>query len=148
VWRPRLVVRSSRGGTISSPTSSQGYALTGWVASSIAVGCVAAALSGEPLLLLGLLVAGLFLRDVWAWYAATPDERAEFRLRVAQLGGGPDQLRIGEGWGLWTVGVLVVAVGTCVALVRVHPVFIVAGMIAGALLVAALLDLARARYRR
>ncbi|OJH40386.1 hypothetical protein BON30_15285 [Cystobacter ferrugineus] len=78
-WHPRLVVRFDRGRCITSPTNSVGYGVQGILAAFVACGLVVVAASGESLVLLVLAVPGVFLRDAWAWFAATEEERASFR---------------------------------------------------------------------
>jgi hypothetical protein len=96
MWRPRLVVRRGKGGGISSPTSTAGYVLGGSIGGALSAAAVAAAISSKhPLFLIGLFSL-IFIRDAWAWLAATPEERQAFRAEVERLGGGPDQSRYGR----------------------------------------------------
>jgi len=152
-WKPRLVVRFSRGGGISSPTSSAGYALFGGMATAMSCGFVFAAISGQPFLLFGLVATGIFVRDAWAWFAATEEERREFRAEVARLqslghGRPPDQQFIGGNWGAGAFVLLLAGFATSLFLVAVwHPFFILSAMITLSLLAAMAIDLVRGRTR-
>jgi hypothetical protein len=117
------------------------------IATSSSAGVIAGALSGTPLLLMGLLITGVFLRDAWAWFVASPEERDTFRQEVGRLGGGPDQLRIGDAWGLLAIAGLAIAGVLCAALIPRHHGLIVPAMMIGSVLVAALLDVARGAWR-
>lgn len=148
LWHPRLVVRRGKGGGVSSPTSTAGYVLIGGIATALSAGFIAAAFSGKPLMLVGLLITGVFLRDTWAWFAATPAEREEFRRQVVERGGGPDQTRIGQNWSPWVLVALAVVSATCFALVRRHVMFFPVGMMVGAVVIAGILDVVRAWWQK
>lgn len=152
-WRPSLVVRFGRGGSLLSPTSNTGYAFYGAMAAVMTCAVIAAALSGEPLFLVGLAITGLFLRDTWAWFAATDAEKAAFRARIAELqllGHAPpaDQTVIGQNWGLLALGGLLAWLGFSILMVvRGQPAFLVSVMFAASFTVLAAVDLARKRLR-
>jgi hypothetical protein len=130
MWKPRLVVRTGRGGGIVSPTRSAGHALFGAVGLlSIAV-CVAAAFAGRPLLLIGLGLAGLPVYDAAAWFLATADERAAFVAEVQRRGGSSGERRI-RARGQWPLVASLVVLGASIGLMLLgHPVA-VAGVIVG-----------------
>lgn len=144
MWRPRLAIRYGKGGsTPSSPTSSAGYVLLGSIGAALAAACVAAALSGKLVFLVALLIPGIALRDAWAWFAATKQEREAFRAEVARHGGGPDQLVVGREWGVLPRAGLALATAGLIAMTfRDHSVFPMAAMV-GAVFIASLLDWAR-----
>lgn len=147
VWRPRLVLRRGKGGGISSPTSSAGYAVYGVMAGVGTVACVAGALYGKPLMLLGVAITGVFLRDVWAWFAASEHERADFRAEIGRLGGGPDQLIIGQSRGARTLIAtwLVVSIAAIWMTRRVE--WLVSVLFAASFAVAVSLDVLRGHFR-
>ncbi len=152
-WRPSLVVRFGRGGSVFSPTSNTAHAFYGAVAAAMTCGVIAAALSGAPFMLLGLVVTGVFLRDAWAWFAATEAEKAAFRARIAELQGlghapPADQTVIGQRWGLLVFGGLLAWLGVSILMVDLgHPEFLVSAMFAASFTVLAALDLLRKRMR-
>jgi hypothetical protein len=146
VWRPQLVARRGKGG-ISSPTSSGGYVLWGTIGGVFACGSIAAAFAGKPLLLIVLPISALLLRDAWAWFAASSEERRAFRRTIDQ-GGGPDQVQMAAdpaalvAIALWLVG----SIGAVVLWPR-SPALI-SLLFAAAFTVVAILDLVRAAIRR
>lgn len=146
-WRPRLVVRRGRGGSVSSPTTTAGYALLGVVASALAIECVIGAVRDSPWALLGLLISSIFLHDTWAWFAATDAERAAFKVEVARLGGGPDQTTYGTTWGLGVLSALLLWLAASVLLAYRDPSWLVSAMFALAVLVAVTLDRIRNGWR-
>lgn len=153
IRRPRLVLRYGKGGSPSSPTSSAGYALQGAIGGAIGLGLLAAAFGGQPFFLLGLAVVLILLRDAWAWFAATEEERAAFRAEVEQRGlllgrPGPDQVSLGASWGTGTLASLSASLAACLALAFwVTPLFLVASMFVASFLAAGLLDRVRAALR-
>lgn len=152
-WHPRLVVRFGKGRSISSPTSSSGYVLLGFMGASLTCALSMGA-THEPLLLLALAVPGFFLRDAWAWFASTEEERAAFRAEVERLksqgwGPPPNQVLIGERWGWKAVAGLLAVLALSIALVAfVSEAFLVPMMFAAAFLAAVLFDRLRARTHK
>jgi hypothetical protein len=155
-WHPRLVVRTGKGGRVSSPTSSLGYGFIGGIAAVAAVALIAAATHGKPLMIVGLVIPAVFLRDAWAWFAATPEEREAFRAVIAQAaawGGGqpPDQLVIAVGNPLTLVVGLVWLAASLYLLGKTYPVellYLFSAMIAACFTLAVLIDVIRQRLAR
>jgi hypothetical protein len=88
MWRPRLVVRRSRGGGVSSPTTTGGFLFFGWIGLLLCVGLVFAAMQrGEWWVLVALIVIVWPIKDAWAWLAASDEERVVFLSEVARLQG-------------------------------------------------------------
>jgi hypothetical protein len=148
MWRPRLVVRFTKGGGVLSPTSTAGYVLLGVAALALTLVCARAAVRGVWVTLAGLVITGALLREVWAWFAATPQEREGFRQEVALRGRAPLQARLGEDWAPWVPLALAAALGASIALTLVHPIFILAAQVTAVLLILATLDRVRAVLRR
>lgn len=150
-WHPRLMVRRGRGGVITSPSSHLGHALQACLAAVLFAGIAVAAFDREPLLLLACLLPGLFLRDAWAWFGATPLEREAYRAeleRVARSGDGlpPDQRVIAVGSPRASALALVVFSGALLLLALTHqPLFLFAALVAASFGGAVLLDLVRQR---
>jgi hypothetical protein len=155
--RPRLVVRyTKRRGGILSSTSNLGYGFYGLIGLVLSVGLIAAALSGSPAMLLGLIVTGFPLRDALAWFLATPEEREEFRAKIAELratGKRPpaDQaIIIPSNWsGIAILGsALWLAASVLVFIIHERrPEAVVSGMFALSFLVTGLIDAARRRVK-
>ena len=105
-------------------------------------------------MLLALAVPGVFLRDAWAWFAATEEERASFRAEVERLKARgwsppPDQVVSGEHWGWRAVAGLLACLALSIALVAfVHPAFLVVTLFLAAVLAAALFNRLRARTHK
>ncbi|QSQ21748.1 hypothetical protein JY651_42450 [Pyxidicoccus parkwayensis] len=126
------------------------------MAAILACGAILAAVNEESLVHMALfgLWSGVFLRDTWAWFAATEEERAAFRSEVERLmshgwSPPPDQVVIGRSWGWTLVVVLLECLVLSIALVAfVHPPFLVGTMYVAAFLVVALLDRVRVRTRK
>ena len=130
-WHPRLVVRFTKGDGIFSPTSGAGYALFAAAALSVGCGFIAAALQGELLFLLALVLPGLFLRDAWARFAATPAEREAFLAEIAELRAlghapPPNEVLLGQGWGPGVLAAVLAALAVSLVLLFVlgEPVLI------------------------
>lgn len=121
--------------------------LIGGIAGALTLGVLFAAFSGKPLMLVGLLVTGVFLRDTWAWLAATPDEREAFREQVIAGGGGPDQRAVGGHWRWWQLLVLGATTATCFAMMRTTPAMLPLAIMVLAVFVAAMVDRVRQALR-
>jgi hypothetical protein len=148
MWRPRLVVRYGKGGhTPSSPTTTAGYVLIGGIAGVLSLASVFAAFNGKPLMLLGLLITAFFLRDVWAWFAASKEERDTFRRQVIGAGGGPDQRVVGGRWRWWHLLALGVATMAALAMMRLTLAAFPVAMMVLAVFVAASVDRVREAFR-
>ncbi|NTX08743.1 hypothetical protein [Myxococcus sp. CA040A] len=148
-WHPRLVVRRGRGDVISSPSSHLGHGFQGFIGVVFFSALVAVAVHGAPLVLLASFIPGLFLRDAWAWFGATSQEREAYRAElaaVARAGGGlpPDQRVIVEGSTRASVWALGGFAGSLLLLkLTHHPLFLLGAMAAAAFGGAVLLDVIR-----
>ena len=153
-WHPRLVARTGKGGGVSAPTSSLGYGFIGVLAALMLVGLIAAAFHGKPLMLLGAVIPAIMLKDAWAWFAATPEEREAFRAELAQATWGgrppPDQFVIAVGSPLTLAVALVWLGGSVYLLVKNprQPQYFLSAMFAASFGVAVLVDLIRKRLTR
>lgn len=85
-----LVVRYWRDGDIASPTTTAGYVTAALVPSLAGCGLLVAGALRETWkgeLVLGAAFIGLYasraLVELWAWLAASPGERKDFRLDIA-----------------------------------------------------------------
>jgi len=104
----------------------------------------------------GAVIPAVILKDVWAWFAATPEEREAFRAEIAHAaawGGGlpPDQLVIAVGSPLKLL-VGLVWLGASLYLLRrtypVAPLFLFSAMISACFTLAVLIDVIRQRLTR
>jgi hypothetical protein len=109
MWRPRLRIRPGKACGISSFASTSGYLLQGAIALVAAVALVRAAHDKSPLVLIALPIPAVFVRDAWAWFAASNEERESFRRAmrgVADQGVGPTPdrvIRVQMGTFRWSV---------------------------------------------
>ncbi len=147
MWRPKLVIRRGKRGRVSSPTTTTGYVLFAGFGGLLSVAALLAALSGTPQLLLGLLLTPFFLRDAWAWFAASTEERDAFRKDVIALGGGPDRFPVRVRWRGWHLLGLALAAALGLAVLPITASLFPAVMVILAVLLVAALDLVREAWR-
>jgi hypothetical protein len=142
MWRPRLVARPDRNGRLRVPSS------TAEVVWKVAIACAAAvaflvilrrgAVSASALLLFAAVVAlvvGPALRDAWAWFGATDDEREAFRKYIAgvalerdQRPASPSTRRVGSRWSNGFIALLAAVTAAGFALTRYRPKLFIAAI--------------------
>ena len=161
MWRPRLVARPDRNGRLRAPNS------TAEVVWKVIIGCAAAVAflvilrrgaggTGAVLAFVAVvaLVVGPALRDAWAWFGATDDEREAFQKYVAGVRlerdlrpGRPSTHRIGPRWSNRFVAGLAAVTAAGFALTRYRPELFVAAMCSLAFLVFVVLERIREARR-
>ena len=84
-WRPSLVIRRSRGGGVASATTTLGFVFIGALDVAVVLSILSAAWLGSWWALLMLVVTVWPITDLWAWLAATPEEREAHVTEVRKL---------------------------------------------------------------
>jgi hypothetical protein len=84
-WHPRLVVRFSKSGRVSLPQSGSDYVIQLCLAALFAGGFVVVAHGRPSSIAIAVGVLLWSLREVWAWFAASEEERAAFREEIRRL---------------------------------------------------------------
>lgn len=128
-WKPRLVVRRGRGGSIASPVTTVGYVLN--AAATMAVSVVFGVITQSAWALVCVVPVWLAFRDAAAWLLATPLEREQFRAEcswedaTSVFAPSPSQIVVEEGRAPRMAFFLVAGGAAVVAGFRFHPALLV-----------------------
>lgn len=139
------MVRHGRGGGVNSPTSTRGVIVSsGWLLAMVGWWTWLSWRSPMIVFSLGLIAWGV--REAWAWFAASEEERARFVALVKSTEPLRPSLDKPLGTGFTPVHVALIWGGVCVSVVGCwlhHPAWLLATMFLGAVGSLALLDLFR-----